>query len=403
MNEDFANEPNSQNSDQQQGEQEQGQGQSGQPEQQQPSPSYQTYGAHNQAAPPPPPPGGYYTPQYPPRGQQPPPPRDRKFNWWIPASFAAGCLIWPIIGIIGMIIMAITIGSVGGGMGAASSGRSYRGDHIALIRVSGIITAGRSGSGGIFGSAVSGSEDIVSLLEDARKNSDVQAIVIRINSPGGSPSGSEEVWNEIQRVRKSGKPVYVSMADVAASGGYYIASPADRIFADDSTLTGSIGVIFDGADMSGLYKKIGINPEVIKSGKFKDIGSSARPMTPEERQLLQGIVDSTFQTFVKAVADGRKLPEAEVRKIADGRVFTGRQALKVKLVDEIGGLHETTRAAARAAGMTGEPKVVEYGRKGFFETLFGSESERANSELERQLGREMIKRMGAEDALQNLR
>lgn len=343
------------------------------------------------ASPPPPPPGGYCQPQYHP--QTPQQRQNSKLAWAVPLSFAAGCLIWPILGLLGFLVFVVGIAGI---VGSGPTLGSESGPHIALIRIGGIIAAGRSGSS-LFGDTVSGSEDIVEQLEKARRNKDVKAIVLRINSPGGSASGSEEVFNEIERVRKSGKPVYVSMADVAASGGYYIAAPCDRIFADHSTITGSIGVIFDTADMSELYKKIGLKPQTIKSGKFKDIGSSARPLTTEERALVQGMVDNIFNTFVNAVAQGRKMPVAEVKKLADGRVFTGDQALKVKLIDEIGGLRETTLAAAKAGGIKGEPKVVEYGKRGLFGSVFGSDSESAAAEAERALGKKLIEQMRSGD------
>jgi protease-4 len=277
------------------------------------------------------------------------------------------------------------VGAIVGGSGASIE----RGAHVALIRVDGVITAGTSG-GSPFGTSVSGSEDLVEQLERARKNGDAKAIVIRINSPGGSPAGSEEVYNEIGRVRDYGKVVYVSMGDVAASGGYYIASPCTRIFSDANTITGSIGVVFSTADMSELYKKIGYRPEVVKSGKFKDIGSPNRALTPEERILIQGMVDTTYINFVNAVSKGRNLPFDQVKKIADGRVFTGDQAIKLKLVDQIGGLHETVNAAARAGGISGTPKVVEYGRKGFLQNLLGGEASKASGELDAALTRRAL-------------
>jgi len=327
-------------------------------------------------APPPPqqPPsaGPYYYPPAPPR------PRPRR-NWLIPVSLAIGCLPW-------LILFALALGAV---IGAAAGGA--HGTHVALIRVSGTITAGRSG-GGVFGDSFTGSEDLVAQLEKARKDGGAKAVIIRINSPGGSAAGSEEVYNEINRVRKDGKPVYASMGSVAASGGYYIASACDKIYADGSTVTGSIGVIFETADMSALFKKIGFNPQVLKSGKFKDIGSPNRPMTAEERKLLTGMLMDIYNRFVKAVSDGRRLPVAEVRKIADGRVITGSQGTKLKLVDEIGGLREATTAVAKAVGIKGEPDVVEYARRGLIESILGADSETSPS---RGVLDELLRREGA--------
>lgn len=306
-----------------------------------------------------------------------PPPR-RKRSYAAPIAVGVGCLVLVVFPI-GFFMLPALFGLM------ARTDSGARGGNLALIRVTGTITGGK-GSAGVFGGGSTGAEDLVSQLEKARKDDGIKAIVIRINSPGGSAAGSEEVWNEIMRVRKSRKPVYASMADVAASGGYYIASACDRIYANGSTVTGSIGVIFSGADMSELYRKIGFRPEVIKSGKFKDTGSPARPLTAEERALLQTIVSGIHSRFVNAVSDGRKLPAAEVRKIADGRVLTGDQALKLRLVDKIGGLHETTRAAADAGGIKGEPRVVDYQRKGLLGALLGDD---VSSEIQRGIAREV--------------
>lgn len=313
---------------------------------------------HTESSQPTPPPPSYTPP--PAYGVRPPRNTDGRISrWMVPTSIAIGCLPW-------LILLGMLIGSVVGGGGNMEVGES-----VALIHVSGVITGGSSSSS-VFGDASSGSEDLVDQLERARKSKKVKAVVIRINSPGGSAAGSEEVYHQIMRVRDSGKPVYASMGDVAASGGYYIAAACNKIYADQGTMTGSIGVIFQTADMSKLFDKIGYKAETVKSGKFKDIGSPNRAMTPEERALLQGMVNNIYEGFVKAVADGRKMQVEKVKSIADGRIFTGSQALEAGLVDKIGGLRDTTKAAARAAGIDGEPAIVEYGRKGFFESLFGS-------------------------------
>ncbi len=325
---------------------------------------------------PPPPPGPQ--PPRPPGQYFPPPPATRAPpSYLIPLSLAIGCLPWLILGFLFLIAVFKGAGD-------------QRGEHVALIRINGIITAGTSGSS-FFDGTVTGSEDVVEQLEEVIENKDVKAVVIRINSPGGSAAGSEEIYSAIQRVRKSGKVVYASMGDVAASGGYYVAAPCTRIFADSSTITGSIGVIFETADLSALFKKIGLKPETIKSGKYKDIGSPNRPITPDERKLIQGIVDETYNTFVKAVADGRKMPLADIKKIADGRIFTGVQAKKLKLVDEIGGRHQAVKAAAIAGGIKGKPKVIEYRKAGWLESILGTSG--ASAGINRAVDRELLDRL----------
>ncbi|MBI2842418.1 MAG: signal peptide peptidase SppA [Armatimonadetes bacterium] len=301
-------------------------------------------------------------------GQPPPPPREaprfrtprRWAGWWIPAGIGCGCLFWLAIGL-----------AIVGGLVAIVSSPEAPGPKVALIHVDGVITAGTSG--GIFGGGAAGSETIVSRLERARKDDQVKAVVLRINSPGGSAAGSEEVYREIKRVREK-KPVYTSMGDVAASGGYYIASACDRVMADGSTITGSIGVIMESSNLSGLLDKLGIEIEVVKSGKFKDMGGPHRSLTPQERQLIQDMIDDTFEQFIEAVSQGRKMPKENVRELATGQVFTGRQAKNLGLVDEIGGLREAVIAAGRAGGIAGEPRVVDYDRRGGLYSLLGEVS-----------------------------
>jgi protease-4 len=278
-----------------------------------------------------------------------------------------------VVVLVVIVIPAMIATAIGVAMlfGRNTSSFSFGGNQVALIRVEGVITSDR-GSAGLFGGSSAGAERIIDILEDFRKDDGVKSAVIRINSPGGSAAGSQEVYQEIQKVRKDGKKITVSMGDVAASGGYYIASAADRIMADQATMTGSIGVIMHSSDMHELYNKIGIKFDTIKTGQFKDIGSNSRPMTPQEKQLLQNLVNDVFEQFIADVSAGRKLPVADIRKIADGRIFTGRQALKLKLVDKLGSLEDALDIAAKDAGIKGDYDVVEYDRqKGFWDVLMG--------------------------------
>lgn len=222
-------------------------------------------------------------------------------------------------------------------------------DRVALIRVEGVILD---------------SQATITDLKRFAENPYVKAIVLRIDSPGGGVVPSQEIFDAVQRVRnKNNKAVVASMGTVAASGGYYIAAATDRIIANPGTLTGSIGVIMETANVEGLLKKIGVEGIVVKSGKFKDIGSPLRKMTDEEQALLQSVMDDVHKQFIDAVAEGRAMEVDTVQALADGRIFTGRQAKEAKLIDELGNLDDAIQLAADIAGIEGEPKVVEPRRR----------------------------------------
>jgi protease-4 len=188
-------------------------------------------------------------------------------------------------------------------------------------------------------------------------NSAIKAIVLRIDSPGGGVGPSQEIHDEVKRI-DADKPVVVSMGSVAASGGYYIAAPARQIFANPGTITGSIGVIMEFTNFQELLEKIGLHSQVVKSGKHKDIGSPVRPMTDEDRAILQGLIDDVHSQFIDSVAAGRHLDPQKVRVLADGRIFTGRQARDLGLVDELGSLDAAVRRAGELGGVDGKPEVV---------------------------------------------
>jgi protease IV len=186
----------------------------------------------------------------------------------------------------------------------------------------------------------------------------IKAIVLDINSPGGSVGAVQELYSQILRVRKEKNiPIVALFGDVAASGGYYIAAACDKIVAHPGTLTGSIGVIFQVSNMEGLFAKVGYKSDPIKSGAHKDIASPARAMTPEERRIMQALINDAYGDFVTAVAQGRNLPESEVRELADGRIFSGNQALAGKLVDQLGDSQDAVELAGKLAGIQGKPKV----------------------------------------------
>lgn len=205
-------------------------------------------------------------------------------------------------------------------------------------------------------------ERTVSSLKEMADKAYVKAIVLHINSPGGSVGAVQEIYEQVLRIRKEKKkPVVASFGDVAASGGYYIASACDRIVSLPGSLTGSIGVLFEVGNIQGLMQKIGVRTETIKSGQYKDIASPTRPMGLEEKKLLQELIENTYQQFFEAVLKGRNLAPEKLKLMADGRIFTGQQALRVGLVDQLGNSQTAIEAAAKLANIRGQPRVVETG------------------------------------------
>jgi protease IV len=207
---------------------------------------------------------------------------------------------------------------------------------------------------------ISRSREIVQQLRKFQSDPHVRGIILRIDSPGGAVGPSQEIYNAVVRIKEdSKKKIYASLGTVAASGGYYIASATHEIYANPGTLTGSIGVIMAFSNIEDLISKIGVKPEVIKSGEFKDAGSPVRPISDDERKLLQSLVDDVHQQFVEDVAKGRNLSADKVKPLADGRVFTGRQAMEYNLVDQLGGLQDAIDALAIQANIQGTPQIVE--------------------------------------------
>ena len=224
------------------------------------------------------------------------------------------------------------------GLSALLGKKDYLGaEKIAIVRVEGVIFD---------------SKDIIAQLKKYQSNPTVKAIVLRVNSPGGGVGPAQEIHELIRKiVLKNEKKILVSMGSVAASGGYYIACPATKIVANPGTITGSIGVIMEFPNIQELFKKVGLDTVVVKSGKFKDIGSPVRTMSKEEKRLLQDLIDDVYSQFVRAIAEGRNIPEERVRKFADGRIFSGKQAKELGLVDELGGLEHTVQLAAKLSGL----------------------------------------------------
>lgn len=308
-------------------------------------------------APPTPPP---QTPQY----QLPPPlpPSDRRrgTNWLVVCAIILGGLI--LLGGFLLVIGAMVALAGGGEMPFEGIG-----ERVGVITVNGMITA--AGEDTLFGGPIGGVRPTMEQLRRAAEDDGIKAVVLRINSPGGSAAAAQELYQEVKRLAEQ-KPVVVSMADVAASGGYYIAAAADRIVANGSTVTGSIGVRMEYLQFYELMEKFGVEGGNLTTGPYKDTGSPFRPMRPDERKLLEDLLDDMYDQFVKAVAEGRGMDEAEVRKFADGRIFTGEQALKLGLVDELGNFYRAVEIAGELGGIKGKPRIQNLGGgKGLWELM----------------------------------
>lgn len=274
-------------------------------------------------------------------------------------------IIWVLVG---LCVLAIPVGLIGSYVTASRNADAefdsspFRPviDHLLVLELKGMIVGGSDESAF---AKVGTAGWLNRQLRRAQKDDHVKGVLLRINSPGGTVATSQEIQQSVLAFRKSGKPLVVSMIDVAASGGYYVACAADKIVALPGTITGSIGVIMNLYNLQGTEQKLGIESVVVKSGKFKDIGSFSRPMTAEERELLQGIIADTYDQFVTAISEGRHMDLAAVKKVADGRIISGRQALAVGLVDQLGGYDEAVASlqdlSRKKFGHSGDLKVID--------------------------------------------
>ncbi|MCL4234002.1 MAG: signal peptide peptidase SppA [Deltaproteobacteria bacterium] len=240
-----------------------------------------------------------------------------------------------ILMVFGMVVLVVTTVP-------ESSRISFSSNAVGVIDVFDVITDSRR---------------VLEELADYRDDSSVRAIVVRIDSPGGAVGPSQEIYSEIVRTRQT-KTVVASLGGMAASGGYYIACGADMIVANPGTLTGSIGAIMEFMNLEEVYRWARVENDVVKSGRYKDMGSTNRPLTSEERALLQEMVDDVLGQFVEAIALGRNLSADQVRAIADGRIFTGAQAQKLGLVDRLGNFNDAVMAAAEISGIDGRPRIL---------------------------------------------
>ena len=238
---------------------------------------------------------------------------------------------------------------------AFSSGL-FGGDKIGIVRLEGLILS---------------SEQVNKQLNDYSERADIKAIVLRINSGGGVVGASQEIYEKV-KVLKGKVPIIVSVNNAAASGAYYAALESDMIVANHGSLVGSIGVILDYPVVTELFDKLGVHVETIKSGKLKDSGSPTRPVSKADREYFQSVVDDQHEQFINAVAEARSLPVEDVRKLADGRIFTGNQALELSLIDTIGTFEDAIAIAGKIGGIKGKPKKVEIRekRKSVFDLLY---------------------------------
>jgi len=273
----------------------------------------------------------------------------RKWIWIGVALGSLVCILIPLT-CLGMTMLSLS--------GGTDTGRIWE-DAVAVVRVEGVIVSGKEADWSLSSTDNAYSESIVERLERAEQDPSVKAIVLRVNSPGGGIVATDEIYSALTEIEK---PVVVSMGEMAASGGYYISCAAQEILANPATLTGSIGVISTVPNFEGLLDKVGIEMLVIKSGTMKDELSPYRQPTEEEIAHWQGITDEAYEQFLGVVVEGRDLDPDEARELADGRVYTGRQALELGLVDQLGNLPEAVQLAAELGGIEGKPRVIEYQR-----------------------------------------
>jgi protease-4 len=280
---------------------------------------------------------------------------------WALIGVAIGFAL-PVIACFGItLVLSISLSSLGNQTAQTNVAPVHvsgpvTGPAVAIIDINGTIA---SGSAPLLSSAaIAASQDLITLIEAAALDADVRSIVLAINTPGGSTVASDEIYHALANVRI---PIVVSMSEVAASGGYYISMASDYIYANPNTLTGSIGVITSFPDAHELLDKVGVEFNVITAGEVKDFGSPYRPMEPAEQEYWQELTNEVYQGFIEIVAQGREMDEAEVLRLADGRVYTGRRALALGLIDELGYQDDAIKKAAELGAIDGEPRVVRYG------------------------------------------
>jgi protease IV len=301
---------------------------------------------------PPPAPPSWAAPPPPSIPPPAPPRRDR-------AALAVVLFVFGGLFLVFFLFLLLAYGAVRG-----EGPRLVGGPRIGVVEIKGEIGSGARGS--------VDSDETLKVIKRFLDDTDMKAVVVRIDSPGGAVAPSQEIYDELRKLAEK-KTVVCSMGNLAASGGFYIAMACPHILAEPGTLTGSIGVISQFPNVKRLAERFDVKMETIKSGKLKDAGNPFRDMTPEDRAYWQTLIDQVYLQFLAAVVESRELPEAEVRKIADGRALTGQQAQELGLIDELGNFHDAVDSAKEEAGLTGEPRLVypPEERSRFFEELIG--------------------------------
>jgi protease-4 len=297
---------------------------------------------------------------------------------WVFLAFVLGFAL-PVCTCVGTGVVAM------GAVGRLAQQPMYQtpgiGDAVAVIELEGSISSGSQDYLAISGITPN---RVRVLLAQATANPSVKAVVVRVNSPGGSPVPSDEIYRALLAFEK---PVVISMGDVAASGGYYIACAGDHIIAHPDTLTGSIGVTSQFLTIEGLLEKVGVEAVVLTTGPRKDIGSPFREMTEEEKKVWQEILDQAYEDFVGVVVEARELPEETVRELADGSVYTGRQAVELGLADAVGTRDDAISKAADLGGIEGRPRVLELTpQPGLLEIFYSFQARSTVAQLDELLG-----------------
>ena len=282
-------------------------------------------------------------------------PEEKKSRLWL----------WILVGATAFFVLLLSVFALVGLAMRGSHGGEFAGfgDKIGVIDVEGVILDPRT---------------VVKQLREFRRDDSIRAIILHVNTPGGGAAASQEIYSEVRRIRdEKKKKIVASVETLGASGGYYISAATEKIYADPASIVGSIGVISQWVNYEDLLKWAKLKDVTFKAGALKDTGNPARPMTPEEKAYFQSLINDMHGQFISAVAEGRKLKMDDVKKLADGRVWTGQQALPLKLVDQIGDFRVAVEETAKAVGIKGEPTLVhpEKERRTALDLIFGDVSE----------------------------